>query len=116
MGGGKTFGVTNDKQLCKSYRKCVLLPSEGYVLRNTRNPNQYTSRCYTHCEKGGEITRQQLLKELKELKAKAIKDSIERETSDGYDKWDRNDNYGIGRIDGKKDAYNKIIKLLEESQ
>ena len=114
MGGGTTFGVTNDKQLWKSYRECVLLPSKDYVLRNTRNPNQYTSRCYTHCEKGGEMTRQQLLKELKELKAKATKDSIKLETSESYDQWDRNDNYGIGRMDGEKDAYNKIIKLLEE--
>ena len=55
MGGGKTFGVTNDKQLRKSYRECVLLPSKDYVLRNTRNPNQYTSRCYTHGKKGGEM-------------------------------------------------------------
>tara|TARA_X000001382_G_scaffold128426_2_gene118111 strand:+ start:7517 stop:7699 length:183 start_codon:yes stop_codon:yes gene_type:complete len=60
------------------------------------------------------MTRKQLLKKLKELKAKVSKDSIQFQTSDGYDQWDRNDNYGIGRIDGKKDAYATIIKLLEE--
>jgi hypothetical protein len=49
------FGVTNDKQLRKSYRECVLLPSKDSILRNTRNPNQYTARCYTHGKKGGEM-------------------------------------------------------------
>ena len=62
------------------------------------------------------MTRQQLLKKLKDLKTKVSKDSIQFQTSNGYDQWDRNDNYGIGRMDGEKDAYNKIIKLLEESQ
>jgi len=60
------------------------------------------------------VTKQQLLEKLKDLQTKASKDSVEFLTSNSYDEWDRNDNYRIGRIDGKKDAYNKIIKLLEK--
>ena len=112
MGGGTTFGVTNDKQLCKSYRKCVLLPSEDSILRNTRNPNQYTSWCYTHGEKGGEMNMYKLLKEINELKGHY--QNIIKQKCDSDDEFEKIMDYSF-HASWARNSYNRIITLLNDA-